>query len=166
MAATGFWVSTNYQQRPQTATAGVAASLIGQPVPGFRLSSIDGAIVSPENFSGQVVLYNFWATWCAPCRKEMPLLEDFHQQYKTQGFSVVGVAIDDIQAVKQFSDKFGITYPLLVGADDVMQVNRQFGNISGGLPYSVLVDRHGIVNWSGWGMVTETRLKKQLEQLL
>lgn len=165
MAGGGFWAASYYASPAAVTNPETTSELTGRPIPQYRLSSINGSIFTPADFSGQVVLYNFWATWCGPCRKEMPMLQRLYEEHAAEGFTVVGIAIDDIQAVRQFTSDIGITYPVLVGADDVMQVNRDFGNVSGSLPFSVLVDRDGIVHWWDWGILEEDRLKQRLEVL-
>lgn len=94
------------------------------------------------------------------------MLQRFHEDHKAQGFTVVGIAIDDVQAVRKFTTDLGITYPVLVGADDVMQVNRAFGNTSGSLPFSALVDKAGIVRWWDWGILEEDDLGQRVGALL
>ena len=166
MATGGFWVANHYQGLTTVEKPETVPELTGLPVPQYHLGSINGSIFTPADFSGQVVLYNFWATWCAPCRKEMPMLQRFHEDHLLQGFTVVGIAIDDVQAVRDFTTSLGISYPVLVGADDVMQANRDFGNTSGSLPFSVLVDRRGIVRWWDWGILEEDELEQRVGTLL
>jgi len=166
MAAGGFWAASHYGNPATTVKPETAPELTGKPVPAYRLGSINGSMFTPSDFSGQVVLYNFWATWCSPCRKEMPMLQRFHEDHLSRNFTVVGIAIDDVQAVREFTTDLGITYPVLVGADDVMQVNRAFGNTSGSLPFSVLVDKAGIVRWWDWGILEEGDLGRRVEVLL
>ena len=91
--------------------------------PDFRLGSNTGEIVTPEDFAGKTLLINFWATWCAPCRQEMPMLMELQREYGEQGFQVLGIALDDVQSVRDFVQQYGINYPILVGAADVMATN-------------------------------------------
>jgi peroxiredoxin len=140
--------------------------LIGQRRPDYNLGSADGSIVSASDFDGQVVLVNFWATWCAPCREEMPMLMDLRARYKEDGLEVVGIAIDDVAMAREFISELGIEYPNLVGSTDVMATLRLYGNISGVLPYSVLVDRNGIVRWTHLGVLETSALESEIENIL
>ncbi len=90
-----------------------------------------------------LTLVNFWATWCSPCRDEIPLFMTTLERYRDQGFRVVGVAIDDVEAVNRFRDEFLINYPLLILEENVNAVMKRYGDGMAILPYSVLVDANG-----------------------
>ena len=140
--------------------------LVGQRRPDYTLGSVDGSIVSADEFDGQVVLVNFWATWCAPCREEMPMLMAFREDHRAKGVEVVGIAIDDVAAARGFVDELGIEYPNLVGSTDVMATIRLYGNASGALPYTVLVDSDGIVRWTRMGVLEEEDLESRIQAIL
>jgi len=112
------------------------------------------------------VLLNFWATWCEPCRREMPMLMEFHDQYAAQGLEVVGIALDDVQKARDFTNELGIGYTILVGGGDVMQTSHAYGNVDGVLPYSVLVDRGGIIRWQYIGEIPRAEFITLLEAYL
>jgi len=140
--------------------------MIGERRPDYTLGSSSGAMTSARDFDGQVVLVNFWATWCAPCREEMPMLSATRDRWQTGGFEVVGIALDDVAQARAFADELGISYPVLIGSTDVMTVPRLYGNQSGVLPYSVLIDRQGIIQWTRLGELEEQELLQRLEPLL
>jgi peroxiredoxin len=140
--------------------------LVGQRRPDFTLGATDGRFVSAADFDGRVTLLNFWATWCLPCREEMPMLTEIHADYSARGVEIVGIALDDVAAARAFADELGIAYPILVGTADVMSTARLYGNRSGLLPYSVLVDRRGIVRRTWLGALDRYDLKTELELLL
>jgi peroxiredoxin len=142
------------------------AALVGKPRPPFTLGASDGRIVSAEDFDGDVLLVNFWATWCAPCRKEMPMLDEVHGQYADRGLAVVGIALDDVARAREFAEGLGIGYTILVGAGDVMATGLAWGNRAGLLPYTVLVDRDGIVRWAHLGEIEREPLLAKIEPLL
>lgn len=140
--------------------------LVGQRRPDYTHGSVDGSFISASDFDGQVVLVNFWATWCAPCREEMPMLMDIRDRYSAQGFEVVGVAIDDVAAAREFLEEVGVQYPNVVGSMDVMETLGLYGNASGTLPYTVLIDRDGVIRWRLMGALKEPALVSEIEGLL
>jgi peroxiredoxin len=140
-----------------------APDLVGTLRPDYRLGSSTGEWVEAADFDGSPVLVNFWATWCAPCRKEMPMLSDIHTEFSTAGLQVVGIALDDVEQARGFADELGINYPILVGSTDVMTAASQYGNSSGVLPYSVLLDSDGIIRWVYLGELHEDELRLALQ---
>ncbi len=143
--------------RDKPAPIGVTGAAVGDQRPPFRHASLDGQWVSADDFNGQTLLVNFWATWCAPCRREMPRLQAFSERHADQ-VSVVGIAIDDAGPVRDFIASLGIDYPILVGASDVLATQRAWGNAAGALPYTVLVDQDGMIRWQHLGEVTDKDL--------
>lgn len=150
----------------KSTTAGNSMDLVGRYRPDFKLGSQNGEFVSADDFTGKTVLLNFWATWCTPCREEMPMLVELQTQYESAGLQVVGIALDDVQKVRDFVRGFGISYPILVGSADVMDTNQKYGNLSGALPYSVLVDTDGIIRWQYSGALQHDELEEILAQWL
>lgn len=140
--------------------------LVGRRRPDFALTDASGRLVAAEYFDGRVILVNFWATWCTPCTEEMPMLRQLQQEYADRGLAVVGIALDEPGRARQFAEDLDIDYTILFGLADAMLVGRQFGNRSGMLPYSVLVDAEGVIRWTRLGAVTRQQLTGQLEPLL
>lgn len=112
-------------------------------LPDFVLSDLHGVPRPISDWSGQPILINFWATWCAPCRREMPLLQKLHEEFGNDGLQVIGIAIDRAPDVSAFTMETGITYPILVGQEDAIEVTDGFGLDFLGLPFTVLVDQDG-----------------------
>lgn len=163
----GVYVSSQFRlNRPPVVQAPSNRDLVGSPRPEFRLGSSTGAIVTAADFSGSTLLINFWATWCKPCLEEMPMLMELQEEYEEAGLQVIGIALDDVQSVREFVQKLGITYPILVGEADVMGANLAYGNVTGMLPYSVLVDRDGIIRWQYLGEIKREEFSKILLGLL
>ena len=110
-------------------------------MPPFELPDVEGNLVSSASFEGDVLLVNFWATWCGPCIEEMPELSELHKEYADQGFSVIGISldVDGPEVVKPFLEAYPVSYPVLLDDNTVAD---QFGGVWG-LPVSFLVDREG-----------------------
>lgn len=132
----------------------------------FALPDLGGQSRKLSDWDGDLVLLNFWATWCPPCKKEMPMLQQRYEQHVDQGFTIVAVAVDELAATQAFVDSYGIEFPILIGQDDAIVIGRQYGNRIGALPYTVLIDRDGVVREMHRGEVTESDLDGWLETYL
>ena len=111
----------------------------------FFLENIEGETISIVEFRGEKTLINFWATWCRPCRKEMPMLNGVFLSQDPSDFSVVGIAIDKPEKVKQFVAELGIDFPIMVGQSEAYDVMKDLGNEALTLPYTILIDEEGEV---------------------
>ena len=150
-----------------------AGSYVGQPrvtspalKPGERLTDlqlpdIDGRTHRLSDWNGKLVLVNFWATWCGPCREEMPLLNRTRRELAGKDLEVVGVAVDDADAVATFLKESPVKYPILITSDN--DLLRKFGDGSGVLPYSVLIGREGKLLAQRAGSFTESGLTHWLQ---
>jgi len=137
--ALGWWMSAT-----STAPADLAVAHRGEVLPPMRLSALDGRVVSlPADYAGRPLLINLWASWCGPCVREMPALQRFHAQQGGNGVQVVGIALDDPQAVRAFLGRVGVHYPILVDTPGPTDAGVRLGNPKGVLPYSVLVSADG-----------------------
>jgi len=143
-----------------------AAKLLGTEAPEFTLPDLDGTSRRLSDWRGQTVLVNFWASWCAPCREEMPMLETVYQQMRERGFTVVGVAIDDVGKIGEFVNEIGVTFPILAADPSALRLTQAYGNSLGALPYSVLVDAQGVIRYLKTGILSESELIKMLEAQL
>lgn len=151
--------------RPAPPDPGSAGAAVGDRHPGFRHGGLDGKWVDADQFGDRLLLVNFWATWCAPCRREMPLLQEVSDRHG-EDLVVIGLAIDDLEAVRDFVAELEIDYPVAAGNADVMATQRAWGNSAGALPYTVLVDRSGVIRWQHLGEVTTDQLAAALEPWL
>jgi thiol-disulfide isomerase/thioredoxin len=114
-----------------------------RPAPPIELPGLDGELVALSSFTGRPVLVNFWATWCKPCRKEIPLLMALRGEFADSGLEVVGVAIDEMEATRQLAGELGIDYPLMVGEQAGIDALAAFGAPTTALPYTAVLDREG-----------------------
>jgi len=131
--------------RPDTEPA-PAAGVIGampEQMVEFSLPDTDGKQRNISEWKGKTILLNFWATWCPPCREEVPLLVEAHEKYKKAGFVVVSVAIDKKQDIENFIDSYFINYPVLVNETDNTHLMARYGNRIATLPYSVIIAPDG-----------------------
>ncbi|MDH5190027.1 MAG: TlpA family protein disulfide reductase [Gammaproteobacteria bacterium] len=139
---------------------------VGMHRPDFQLPDMDGKLQHVSNWDGKVVLINFWATWCPPCLKEIPAFIDVMKSHGDKGFQVVGIAIDNRDDVMDFINSMDITYPVLWGEKDAIQLAKQLGNRIGALPYSIIMDRTGKITLTHRGELTREMLLKAINPLL
>lgn len=147
--------------------AGGEPGAIGGPAPAYAAPALDGRTVSLEDLRGRVVLLNMWATWCPPCRTEMPHLQALHEELADDGLTVVGVSVDQNSAegqVRDFLDELGIDFLIL--RDPAERGHRLFRGY--GLPMTVIIDREGIVRWRHMGPLTadDPALRAVLDEAL
>jgi cytochrome c biogenesis protein CcmG, thiol:disulfide interchange protein DsbE len=135
-----------------------------EPAPGFELRSLDGSVVSLDDYRGQVVLVNFWASWCPPCRVEMPGFERVYRERRDQGFVILGIATDTHaeDAIREFIAEHDITYPILLANRQVIQ---DYGGIRS-LPETFLVDREGVIRHRIIGYFAEPALRAAVGRML
>lgn len=134
--------------------AGATVS-IGQPAPAYTARQMNGTPISLAELKGEVVLLNVWATWCKPCRQEIPALDSLHREFGPRGFRVAGVSIDvisDTVAIVSFARELGASYTLWLDPDD--KVSNTFRAI--GVPSTYLIDRDGVLRWRHMGPVKAT----------
>lgn len=140
--------------------------IVGSRRPDFALPALDGERRSIAAFDGDVVLINFWATWCPPCREEVPVLVTLQRELGDRGLQIVGVALDDPEHVREFAAEYGVNYPLLVGSRDAFDIARAHGNARGALPYSVVIGRDGVIRAAHYGALTRAQAEELVRPLL
>jgi peroxiredoxin len=136
----------------------------GKAAPDFTLKDSTGATIKLSDYRGRVVLLNFWATWCEPCKVEIPWFISFQQKFKNQDFAVLGVSMDDDgwESVKPYLAKSKINYQVVVGNDDISKL---FGEIDA-LPTTFVIDRGGHIANSHMGLVSKLTYEEEIGTLL
>jgi cytochrome c biogenesis protein CcmG, thiol:disulfide interchange protein DsbE len=140
---------------------------IGKPAPEYRAVSLAGDSVSLAASRGRVVLLNVWATWCHPCRDEIPILQALHERNANRGLELIGVSVDargEEDTIREFSDDFKMTYPIWLDPDERIQSTF----LSIGVPVTFLIDRDGVLRWRHVGPVraNDSTLVRELELAL
>ncbi|MBK6617133.1 MAG: TlpA disulfide reductase family protein [Nitrosomonas sp.] len=130
------------------------------------LTDVAGVVQPGEQWRGKIIVANFWATWCAPCRDEIPELIDTYASYRDQGIIVVGIAVDDTQKVAAFSEEFGINYPIVVGEFDAFTLAEAMGNPQGALPFTATIDRSGNIINTHLGRIKKKQIEEIIRELL
>lgn len=110
-----------------------------------RFERPEGGDLVLADFQGQVVMVNFWATWCPPCIEEMPLLDSFAQQQHPKGWKVIGLALDNVAAVQSFLKRVPVNFPVAIAGLPGLDFSRQLGNIGGQLPFTAVWNRQGVL---------------------
>jgi len=165
--AAGFWTARWMPQAevaaPQPA---VTAALEGQQAPVLRLPDTTGKPRTLKDWPGKWLLVNFWATWCAPCMHEIPAFIATQAKYEKANLQVLGVAMDDVDAVRTLMQDKGFNYPSLVGDEQVQIIMEQFGNTLGALPYTVLISPDGVIRTMELGGVDALKLDQLMQRFL
>ena len=130
------------------------------------LPDIEGNLQSFSQWRGNVLLVNFWATWCMPCREEIPELIEAQDKFREQGLVLVGIAIDQKEKVEAFSKEFAINYPVVVGDVEAFSLAEAMGNTQGALPYTVIINRDGEIVDAHLGRIHLDKVEKRLKSLL
>lgn len=158
----GFLVSQKFAENKQPVEQ---QTLLNGPVD-FSLPDTEGKSQALKQWRGKLVLLNFWAPWCDPCRKETPLFVKAQKVYGEKGLQIIGLAVDEKQHVIQFMQDYGINYPILLGIDEGIDLMEKFGNNMGALPYSAFIDEQGKVISTKLGEFTPEELDSSLQKLL
>lgn len=132
---------------------------------GRRFPTPAGADLDMATFLGRPLLLNFWATWCPPCVREMPLLDRFHRAHAAQGWQVVGLAIDRPAAVREFLQRSAVSFPIGLAGFDGTNLAKDLGNTAGGLPFSALFDARGELRDRHLGELQETDLLRWVDSI-
>lgn len=153
-AAAGFVFHSRYRSTPDPALLQVA------------LKDLSGDTQRLDQWRGKVLVVNFWATWCAPCRKEIPEFVHVQERYRDRGLQFVGIAIDQPDNVARFTDEVRFNYPVLIGEIDAIEFSRKLGNRYGALPFTAIFDRSGNLVRVESGALDEPKILSLIDPLL
>ncbi len=161
----GYWLAQSLRQG-QEETPTTTLSYGGGAMIDFNLPDLDGRQQSLNQWRGKVIVINFWATWCPPCREEIPLFVELHKNHSADELQIIGVAIDNKTAVMLYRQSAGINYTILMGNDDTMGLAARYGDRMGSLPYSVIIDRSGSIAVRKLGAFSKLELNSLVAPLL
>lgn len=145
---------------PETAQKGA------QTIFAASLPDLQGNNQPVSQWRGKVLVVNFWATWCEPCRREIPEFIKLQEQFRGQGLLFVGIALDQKEKVAAYSKEAGINYPVLVGDWEAIELARAAGNRQGGLPFTVVIDRNGKIAGTRLGEISQADMEAMFKPLL
>ena len=130
------------------------------------LPDLQGKNQSVSQWKGKVLVVNFWATWCEPCRREMPEFIELQDEFRDQGLLFIGIALDQKSKVQQFSKEVGVNYPVLIGGIEAMELAEAAGNRYAVLPFTVIFNRNGEIASTHVGRIARDKLEPILKPLL
>ncbi len=165
-APTAGTLTEEQQTSPATATETEADGVIGSARPDFSLTDVAGEIRNIGEWDGKVLAINFWATWCPPCIKEIPEFIEIQHKFEEQGLQFIGIALQRPEEVTEFMEKHGMNYPVLAGEMEVIKIAESYGNDIGALPYTVIVDRKGLIRFVQKGPLAGDTAEEIISNLL
>jgi len=130
------------------------------------LPDVAGKQETLEQWKGKLLIVNFWATWCVPCREEMPEFVRAQREFGAKGLQFVGIAVDDADKVRQFAGDIGLNYPALIGGYGAMELSRTLGNRLMALPFTVVVGRDGAIAHTQLGPLKSDQLRRIINKLI
>ena len=140
--------------------------VVGAPAIEFELPALDGTRLARSSLAGRVQVINFWAPWCAPCRREIPVLQALREEFGSERVEVLGIALDEPEAVGKYVKEMGIDYPILLASMSDFGLMRAYGNDRDALPFTVIVDAQGRVHTRKLGEYRENDLRADIEAAL
>jgi thiol-disulfide isomerase/thioredoxin len=143
-----------------------AARLDGATLLALALPDLQGKDQPLAQWKGKVLVVNFWATWCEPCREEMPRFMKLQEEQGANGLQFVGIAIDQPDKVRQFATEIQLNYPALIGGYGAIELSKSFGNQFGALPFTVVMDRAGSIVHTQLGPLKDAQLRSIIRQLI
>ncbi|MGD7034535.1 TlpA family protein disulfide reductase [Methylotuvimicrobium buryatense] len=155
--ASGIWLQSKNQPETQTEA---------MELPDYRLPDLTGNERSSSEWRGKIVIVNFWATWCPPCREEIPEFIALQQEYQGRGLQFVGIAIETKESVEKYLDFVDINYPMLIAGDQGIILTQQWGNSAGILPFSLIFNQQGRMIHKQAGQLSRAKIVEIIEPLI
>lgn len=148
-----------FEQTERAPAPAVESDATPELLPEFTLTDREGDARSIHSWPGKALVINFWATWCGPCRREIPLLKRIQAEYEPDNFQVVGIAVDFRDDVLEYAEEIGINYPLLIGEQDGLEAIAKFGISAAGFPFTVFTDTQSRIVLTHLGEIDEAEAK-------
>lgn len=160
LAGVSIWLDRAFRDKPSPVSSNVGATTIGFPaVIATSFPNLEGRSQSLGQWQGKLLIVNFWATWCVPCREEMPIFDAMQLKYAAKNLQIVGIAADTAAKVSEFQKQTPVRYPLLVGPTDALEFSKRLGNRLGLLPHTVILGADGKQIISKLGPFTQQELE-------
>ena len=163
-AATGFFAYRHLVAPDPVARA--PAPEAARNAPDFALPDLEGRMRMSDEWDGRVRVVNFWATWCPPCRKEIPLLKEIQTEYADRGVQIIGIAMDETEAVTEYAQTMEFNYPVLIGQQEAVDLGNLFLKDFIGLPFTVFTDRDGRIVDIHTGELHRDQIESYLGRIL
>ncbi len=132
----------------------------------WPLQTLEGATRPLQHWRGKILVVNFWASWCEPCRVETPILVKAQQKFASNGVQFIGISLDSVSKVQEFSKEYKVQYPLLIAGLEIIEITKRLGNKAAGLPYTVMLDRAGSIQARHLGAISEQQLELAIMPML
>ena len=165
----GYWLNFNFSLSDSSINKDLRPNTkVNRDIPYLenKFSDLNGHLVPLKKWEAKLTVLNFWGTWCPPCKEEMPLLSRLSEKFKSQNVQFIGVALDDLKAIRSFLESHPVAFPILWGASDVSLFMSELGNNFGSLPFTVVLDSKNAILFTQLGEVEEEAFSKALEKLV
>jgi thiol-disulfide isomerase/thioredoxin len=159
----GAWMSDRGLSNATVTPSNTSAA---QTLFALNLPDLKNQRQSLNQWRGKVLVVNFWATWCAPCREEIPIFVQLQDRYRDKGLQFIGISIDKADKTSEFAAAFRMNYPNLIGTFDTVELSRTLGNSKRVLPFTVILDRKGQIVATEFGGIKQEKLESLLKSLL
>ena len=132
----------------------------------WPLQTLEGVTQPLQHWRGKILVVNFWASWCEPCRVETPILVKAQQKFASNGVQFIGISLDSVSKVQEFSKEYKVQYPWLIAGLEIIEITKRLGNKAAGLPYTVMLDRAGSIQARHLGAISEQQLELAIMPML
>jgi len=162
-AAAGFGIKFFNAEESGLSAESESAMASLQTVPDFTFQDLEGQVRHASEWRDRILVLNFWAAWCPPCREEMPMFSELQEKYARDHVRFVGIAIDDPEPVRQFVESIGVDYPILLGDLEAIELSKRLGNRFEGLPFTIVAEPGGKIILRHQGGIEQDQLEPFLQ---